>query len=186
MTSPNQGLTPSAQLSGKLVSDDLDSSLANLVGNLGIGNGTAKNDIHWSQPGEKKLTGGMNWQPKTAPTTTWNPATMAPSVMAFPATTPTGMMGYAMPPQMGSMAMMTQPTMMYTQPVMRPANPFGPVSGAQVLYDHLTTTNWCLPQLNLEALRCGHIYCHLGNFCRLLPHILIAIKGPVYTSAFWF
>ncbi|XP_021334812.1 phosphatidylinositol binding clathrin assembly protein a isoform X23 [Danio rerio] len=140
VTSPNQGLTPSAQLSGKLVSDDLDSSLANLVGNLGIGNGTAKNDIHWSQPGEKKLTGGMNWQPKTAPTTTWNPATMngmlfpqyAPSVMAFPATTPTGMMGYAMPPQMGSMAMMTQPTMMYTQPVMRPANPFGPVSGAQL------------------------------------------------------
>ncbi|XP_073769771.1 phosphatidylinositol binding clathrin assembly protein a isoform X28 [Danio rerio] len=142
VTSPNQGLTPSAQLSGKLVSDDLDSSLANLVGNLGIGNGTAKNDIHWSQPGEKKLTGGMNWQPKTAPTTTWNPATMngmlfpqyAPSVMAFPATTPTGMMGYAMPPQMGSMAMMTQPTMMYTQPVMRPANPFGPVSGAQMQF----------------------------------------------------
>ncbi|XP_056322768.1 phosphatidylinositol binding clathrin assembly protein a isoform X9 [Danio aesculapii] len=140
VTSPNQGLTLSTQLSGKLVSDDLDSSLANLVGNLGIGNGTAKNDIHWSQPGEKKLTGGTNWQPKTAPTTTWNPATMngmlfpqyAPSVMAFPATTPTGMMGYAMPPQMGSMAMMTQPTMMYTQPVMRPANPFGPVSGAQL------------------------------------------------------
>ncbi|XP_043106037.1 phosphatidylinositol binding clathrin assembly protein a isoform X12 [Puntigrus tetrazona] len=132
VASPNQGLTPSAQQPGKLVSDDLDSSLANLVGNLGIGNGTAKNDIHWSQPGEKKLTGGTNWQPKTAPTTTWNPATMAPSVMAFPATTPTGMMGYPMPPQMGSMAMMTQPTMMYTQPVMRPANPFGPVSGAQL------------------------------------------------------
>ncbi|XP_050977174.1 phosphatidylinositol binding clathrin assembly protein a isoform X13 [Labeo rohita] len=140
VASPNQGLTPSAQQPGKLVSDDLDSSLANLVGNLGIGNGTTKNDIHWSQPGEKKLTGGTNWQPKTAPTTTWNPATMngmlfpqyAPSVMAFPATTPTGMMGYAMPPQMGSMAMMTQPTMMYTQPVMRPANPFGPVSGAQL------------------------------------------------------
>ncbi|XP_073686116.1 phosphatidylinositol binding clathrin assembly protein a isoform X6 [Garra rufa] len=132
VASPNQGLTPSAQQSGKLVSDDLDSSLANLVGNLGIGNGTTKNDIHWSQPGERKLTGGTNWQPKMAPTTTWNPATMAPSVMAFPATTPTGMMGYAMPPQMGSMAMMTQPTMMYTQPVMRPANPFGPVSGAQL------------------------------------------------------
>uniref|UniRef100_A0A8C1AWU0 Phosphatidylinositol-binding clathrin assembly protein n=1 Tax=Cyprinus carpio carpio TaxID=630221 RepID=A0A8C1AWU0_CYPCA len=130
--SPNQDLTPSVQQPGKLVSDDLDSSLANLVGNLGIGNGTTKNDIHWSQPGEKKLTGGTNWQPKMAPTTTWNPATMAPSVMAFPATTPTGMMGYAMPPQMGSMTMMTQPTMMYTQPVMRPANPFGPVSGAQV------------------------------------------------------
>uniref|UniRef100_A0A8C1W9Q8 Phosphatidylinositol-binding clathrin assembly protein n=1 Tax=Cyprinus carpio TaxID=7962 RepID=A0A8C1W9Q8_CYPCA len=138
--SPNQDLTPSAQQPGKLVSDDLDSSLANLVGNLGIGNGTTKNDIHWSQPGEKKLTGGTNWQPKMAPTTTWNPATMngmlfpqyAPSVMAFPATTPTGMMGYAMPPQMGSMTMMTQPTMMYTQPVMRPANPFGSVSGAQL------------------------------------------------------
>ncbi|XP_023690817.1 phosphatidylinositol binding clathrin assembly protein a isoform X22 [Paramormyrops kingsleyae] len=132
VASPNQGLPPNSQQSGKLVSDDLDSSLANLVGNLGIGNGTTKNDIHWSQPGEKKLTGGTNWQPKTAPTTTWNPATMAPSVMAFPATTPTGMMAYGVPPQMGSMAMMTQPTMMYTQPVLRPPNPFGPVPGAQV------------------------------------------------------
>ncbi|XP_031428003.1 phosphatidylinositol binding clathrin assembly protein a isoform X7 [Clupea harengus] len=126
-----QGLTPSAQQAAKLVSDDLDSSLANLVGNLGIGNGTAKNDLHWSQPGEKKLTGGTNWQPKSAPSTTWNPATMAPSVMAFPATTPTGMMAYGMPPPAGSVNMMTQPTMMYSQPVMRPANPFGPVSGAQ-------------------------------------------------------
>uniref|UniRef100_A0A671S583 Phosphatidylinositol-binding clathrin assembly protein-like n=1 Tax=Sinocyclocheilus anshuiensis TaxID=1608454 RepID=A0A671S583_9TELE len=134
VASSNQGLTPSAQQPGKLVSDDLDSSLANLVGNLGIGNGTTKNDIHWSQPGEKKLTGGTNWQPKMAPTTTWNPASMAPSVMAFPATTPTGMMGYAITPQMGSMTMMTQPTMMYTQPVMRPANPFGPVSGAQMQF----------------------------------------------------
>uniref|UniRef100_A0A4W4F198 Phosphatidylinositol-binding clathrin assembly protein n=1 Tax=Electrophorus electricus TaxID=8005 RepID=A0A4W4F198_ELEEL len=132
VASPNQGLPPSAQQPGKLVSDDLESSLANLVGNLGIGNGMVKNDIHWSQPGEKKLTGGTNWQPKTAPTTTWNPATMAPSIMAFPATTPTGMMGYAVQPQMAPVAVMTQPTMMYTQPVMRPANPFGPVSGAQV------------------------------------------------------
>uniref|UniRef100_A0A673APT3 Phosphatidylinositol-binding clathrin assembly protein n=1 Tax=Sphaeramia orbicularis TaxID=375764 RepID=A0A673APT3_9TELE len=131
-SSPNQGLTPNGQQPNKLVSNDLDSSLANLVGNLGIGNGTAKNDLHWSQPGEKKLTGGTNWQPKTAPSTTWNPATMAPSVMAFPATTPTGMMAYAMPPHMGSMMMSTQPTMMYTQPVMRPANPFGPAPGAQV------------------------------------------------------
>ncbi|KAJ0061467.1 hypothetical protein NL108_001920, partial [Boleophthalmus pectinirostris] len=129
-SSPNQALTPNGQQANKLVSNDLDSSLANLVGNLGIGNGTAKNDLHWSQPGEKKLTGGTNWQPKTAPSTTWNPATMAPSVMAFPATTPTGMMAYGMPPHIGSM-MMTQPTMMYTQPVMRPANPFGSASGAQ-------------------------------------------------------
>ncbi|XP_051717141.1 phosphatidylinositol binding clathrin assembly protein b isoform X17 [Ctenopharyngodon idella] len=121
----------SNQLPEKLVSDDLDSSLANLVGNLGIGNGTTKNDIHWNQPGEKKLTGGMNWQPKNAPSTTWNPVSMPPSIMAFPATTPTGMMGYGMPPQLPSMAMMTQPTMMYTQPVMRPSNPFGSVSSAQ-------------------------------------------------------
>uniref|UniRef100_UPI0037E80931 phosphatidylinositol binding clathrin assembly protein a isoform X7 n=1 Tax=Semicossyphus pulcher TaxID=241346 RepID=UPI0037E80931 len=132
-SSPSQDLTPNGQQPHKLVSNDLDSSLANLVGNLGIGNGTLKNDLHWSQPGEKKLTGGTNWQPKTAPSTTWNPASMAPSVMAFPATTPTGMTGYAMPPHMGSM-MMTQPTMMYTQPVMRPANPFGPNPGAQMQF----------------------------------------------------
>ncbi|KAF1379009.1 hypothetical protein PFLUV_G00196620 [Perca fluviatilis] len=132
-SSPNQGTTLNGQQAHKLVSSDLDSSLANLVGNLGIGNGTSKNDLHWSQPGERKLTGGNNWQPKMAPNTTWNPAPMAPSVMAFPATTPTGMMAYAMPPHMGSM-MMTQPTMMYTQPVMRPANPFGPNPGAQMQF----------------------------------------------------
>ncbi|XP_078028328.1 phosphatidylinositol binding clathrin assembly protein a isoform X12 [Epinephelus lanceolatus] len=132
-SSPSQGMTLNGQQSHKLVSNDLDSSLANLVGNLGIGNGTTKNDLHWSQPGEKKLTGGTNWQPKTAPSTTWNPATMAPSVMAFPTTTPTGMMAYAMPPHMGSM-MMTQPTVMYTQPVMRPANPFGANPGAQMQF----------------------------------------------------
>uniref|UniRef100_A0A672FRG2 Phosphatidylinositol-binding clathrin assembly protein n=1 Tax=Salarias fasciatus TaxID=181472 RepID=A0A672FRG2_SALFA len=104
---------PSNQQPEKLVSDDLDSSLANLVGNLGIGNGTMKNDIHWSQPGEKRMTGGTNWQPKAAPTTTWNPVSM--------------------PPQMGSMGMMNPPTMMYSQPVMRPPNPFGSVSSAQLM-----------------------------------------------------
>ncbi|XP_049580763.1 phosphatidylinositol binding clathrin assembly protein b isoform X2 [Syngnathus scovelli] len=125
---------PSNQQPEKLVSDDLDSSLANLVGNLGIGNGTMKNDMHWSQPGEKRLTGGTNWQPKAAPTTTWNPVSMPPSIMAFPATTPTGMMGYGMPPQMGSMGMMNPPTMMYGQPVMRPPNPFGSVSSTQTQF----------------------------------------------------
>ncbi|XP_047660616.1 phosphatidylinositol binding clathrin assembly protein a isoform X10 [Tachysurus fulvidraco] len=134
VASPSQGMPPSILQSGKLVSDDLDSSLANLVGNLSIGNGTTKNEIHWSQPGEKKLTGGSNWQPKNAPTTTWNPASMAPSVMSFPATTPTGIMGYTMPAQMAPVAMMTQPTMMYTQPVMRSANPFGSMSGAQMQF----------------------------------------------------
>ncbi|CAB1450033.1 unnamed protein product [Pleuronectes platessa] len=132
-SSPNQSMTLNGQQPNRLVSNDLDSSLANLVGNLGMNNGTAKNDLHWSQPGERKLTGGSNWQPKSALSTTWNPATMAPSVMAYPATTPTGMMAYAMPPHMGSM-MITQPTMMYNQPVMRPANPFSPNPGAQMQF----------------------------------------------------
>ncbi|XP_060159846.1 phosphatidylinositol-binding clathrin assembly protein isoform X4 [Globicephala melas] len=132
VASQNQSLPVAKLPPNKLVSDDLDSSLANLVGNLGIGNGTTKNDVNWSQPGEKKLTGGSNWQPKVAPTTAWNAATMAPPVMAYPATTPTGMIGYGIPPQMGSVPVMTQPTLIYSQPVMRQPNPFGPVSGAQL------------------------------------------------------
>ncbi|XP_060627135.2 phosphatidylinositol-binding clathrin assembly protein isoform X8 [Anolis sagrei] len=140
VTSQNQSLPISKTPPNKLVLDDLDSSLANLVGNLGIGNGTTKNDVNWTQPGEKKLTGGTNWQPKVAPTTAWNAPTMngmhfpqyAPPVMAYPATTPTGMMGYGMPSQMGGVPVLTQPTLIYSQPVMRPPNPFGPVSGAQL------------------------------------------------------
>nr|XP_020665099.1 phosphatidylinositol-binding clathrin assembly protein isoform X6 [Pogona vitticeps] len=140
VASQNQSLPASKAPPNKLVLDDLDSSLANLVGNLGIGNGTTKNDVNWTQPGEKKLTGGSNWQPKVAPTTAWNAPTMngmhfpqyAPPVMAYPATTPTGMMGYGMPSQMGGVPVMTQPTLIYSQPVMRPPNPFGPVSGAQL------------------------------------------------------
>ncbi|XP_048454432.1 phosphatidylinositol binding clathrin assembly protein a isoform X3 [Rhincodon typus] len=129
----NQSQPLAKEQPGKLVGEDLDSSLANLVGNLGIGNGsTKKSDLHWNQPGEKKLTGGTNWQPKLAPTTTWNPATMAPPIMAYPATTPTAVMGYGMPPAMGTMPMMTQQTMMYTQPAMRPSNPFSSVPGAQL------------------------------------------------------
>ncbi|XP_059502556.1 phosphatidylinositol binding clathrin assembly protein a isoform X9 [Stegostoma tigrinum] len=129
----NQSQPLAKQQPGKLVGEDLDSSLANLVGNLGIGNGsTKKSDLHWNQPGEKKLTGGTNWQPKLAPTTTWNPATMAPPIMAYPATTPTAVMGYGMPPAIGTMPMMTQQTMMYTQPAMRPSNPFSSVPGAQL------------------------------------------------------
>ncbi|KAM6341316.1 phosphatidylinositol-binding clathrin assembly protein isoform 2-T2 [Podargus strigoides] len=132
VASQNQSLPVAKVPPNKLVSDDLDSSLANLVGNLGIGNGTTKNDVNWTQPGEKKLTGGSNWQPKIAPTTAWNAPTLAPPVMAYPATTPTGMMGYGMPSQMGGIPVMTQPTLIYSQPVMRPSNPFGPVPGAQL------------------------------------------------------
>uniref|UniRef100_A0A663LP90 Phosphatidylinositol binding clathrin assembly protein n=1 Tax=Athene cunicularia TaxID=194338 RepID=A0A663LP90_ATHCN len=134
VTSQNQSLPVAKVPPNKLVSDDLDSSLANLVGNLGIGNGTTKNDVNWTQPGEKKLTGGSNWQPKIAPTTAWNAPTLAPPVMAYPATTPTGMMGYGMPSQMGGIPVMTQPTLIYSQPVMRPPNPFGPVPGAQIQF----------------------------------------------------
>ncbi|XP_068276024.1 phosphatidylinositol-binding clathrin assembly protein isoform X2 [Nyctibius grandis] len=132
VASQNQSLPVAKVPPNKLVSDDLDSSLANLVGNLGIGNGTTKNDVNWTQPGEKKLTGGSNWQPKIAPTTAWNAPTLAPPVMAYPATTPTGVMGYGMPSQMGGIPVMTQPTLIYSQPVMRPPNPFGPVPGAQL------------------------------------------------------
>ncbi|XP_069825779.1 phosphatidylinositol-binding clathrin assembly protein isoform X2 [Dendropsophus ebraccatus] len=142
VSSQNQSIPLSKIPPGKLVSDDLDSSLANLVGNLGIGNGTAKNDVYWSQPGEKKLTGGTNWQPKVAPTTTWNPATLngmhfppyAPPIMAYPATTPTGITAFGMPPQMGPVPVIPQQALIYNQPVMRPPNPFGPVSGAQMQF----------------------------------------------------
>ncbi|NWZ78091.1 PICAL protein, partial [Poecile atricapillus] len=137
VASQNQSLPVAKVPPNKLVSDDLDSSLANLVGSK---YGTTKIDVNWTQPGEKKLTGGSNWQPKIAPTTAWNAPTLngmhfpqyAPPVMAYPATTPTGMMGYMMPSQMGGIPVMTQPTLIYSQPVMRPPNPFGPVPGAQV------------------------------------------------------
>ncbi|NXK86956.1 PICAL protein, partial [Formicarius rufipectus] len=137
VASQNQSLPVAKVPPNKLVSDDLDSSLANLVGSK---YGTANIDVNWTQPGEKKLTGGSNWQPKIAPTTAWNAPTLngmhfpqyAPPVMAYPATTPTGMMGYMMPSQMGGIPVMTQPTLIYSQPVMRPPNPFGPVPGAQV------------------------------------------------------
>ncbi|XP_075707533.1 phosphatidylinositol-binding clathrin assembly protein isoform X6 [Rhinoderma darwinii] len=142
VSAQNQGMPSFRNPMGKLVSDDLDSSLANLVGNLGIGNGTPKNDVHWSQPGEKRLTGGTNWQPKVAPTTTWNPATLngmhfqpyAPPIMAYPATTPTGITAFGMPQQMGPVPVIPQQALIYNQPVMRPPNPFGPVSGAQMQF----------------------------------------------------
>uniref|UniRef100_A0A669E4V9 Phosphatidylinositol-binding clathrin assembly protein n=1 Tax=Oreochromis niloticus TaxID=8128 RepID=A0A669E4V9_ORENI len=61
---------------GKLLANDLDSSLANLVG--------SEPDMQWNQPGEKKLTGGQNWQNKTMSTTQWSPAPMAPQPMPVP------------------------------------------------------------------------------------------------------
>uniref|UniRef100_A0A8C7N5M2 Phosphatidylinositol-binding clathrin assembly protein n=1 Tax=Oncorhynchus kisutch TaxID=8019 RepID=A0A8C7N5M2_ONCKI len=118
---------------GKLLPNDLDSSLANLVGSeYCIGNIYY---MQWSQPGEKKLTGGHNWQSKTMTSTTaWNPAPMAPAPapMTFPMTTPQVPM-YGMV-SMGSVQLMAPQPMMYNQPVLRPTNPFAPMPGAQMQF----------------------------------------------------
>ncbi|XP_068443502.1 phosphatidylinositol-binding clathrin assembly protein isoform X2 [Clinocottus analis] len=141
---------------GKLLANDLDSSLANLVGNLQFGGTPAKKpEMQWNQPGEKKLTGGHNWQTKTMSTTQWGPAPMAPQPMpvqhvngmfytsyapaplAFPMTTPQVPVYGMVPPQMGQMGgvpVMAPQPMMYNQPVLRPSNPFAPMPGAQVSY----------------------------------------------------
>uniref|UniRef100_A0A667WSR4 Phosphatidylinositol-binding clathrin assembly protein n=1 Tax=Myripristis murdjan TaxID=586833 RepID=A0A667WSR4_9TELE len=132
---------------GKLLANDLDSSLANLVGNLQFGGTPAKKpEMQWSQPGEKKLTGGQNWQNKTMSTTQWSPAPMAPqpmpiqhvapAPMAFPMTTPQVPVYGMVPPQMGQMGgvpVMAPQPMMYNQPVLRPTNPFAPMPGAQFM-----------------------------------------------------
>uniref|UniRef100_A0A8C1S513 Phosphatidylinositol-binding clathrin assembly protein n=1 Tax=Cyprinus carpio TaxID=7962 RepID=A0A8C1S513_CYPCA len=135
----------------KLLANDLDSSLANLVGNLQFGGTPGKKSDMWTQPGEKKLTGGTNWQSKTmSSTTAWSPAPlppaamppaampvphMAPAPMAFPMTTPQVPVYGMVPPhlgQMGGVPVMTQQPMLYNQPVLRPTNPFNPIPGAQV------------------------------------------------------
>uniref|UniRef100_A0A452ILV7 Clathrin coat assembly protein AP180 n=1 Tax=Gopherus agassizii TaxID=38772 RepID=A0A452ILV7_9SAUR len=96
-----------ASAASKGLGSDLDSSLANLVGNLGIsGTISKKGDLQWNA-GEKKLTGGANWQPKVAPAT-WST-------------------GVPPPPSGPSVSMMPQPPVMYGQPMMRP--PFGVASG---------------------------------------------------------
>ncbi|RXM27858.1 Clathrin coat assembly protein AP180 [Acipenser ruthenus] len=129
--------------SSKVLAGDLDSSLANLVGNLGIA--AQKKDLQWNA-GEKKLTGGVNWQPKVAPATWGTPGSQMPGsvptgtvppvggvppVGAVPpggAVPPMGTVppqpGFAMPSAAGAGApMMPQSSMMYPQPMMRP--PFG-------------------------------------------------------------
>ncbi|KAG7497300.1 phosphatidylinositol-binding clathrin assembly protein-like isoform X1 [Solea senegalensis] len=133
---------------GKLLANDLDSSLANLVGNLQFGGTPAKKpEMQWNQPGEKKLTGGQNWQNKTMSTTQWGPAPVAPqpipvqhvapAPMAFPMTTPQVPVYGMVPPQMGQMGgvpVMAPQPMMYNQPVLRPTNPFAPIPGAQMQF----------------------------------------------------
>uniref|UniRef100_A0A7N6BBV5 Phosphatidylinositol-binding clathrin assembly protein n=1 Tax=Anabas testudineus TaxID=64144 RepID=A0A7N6BBV5_ANATE len=130
---------------GKLLANDLDSSLANLVGSeCRDAQCTAERvKMQWNQPGEKKLTGGQNWQNKTMSTTQWSPAPMAPqpmpapAPMAFPMATPQVPVYGMVPPQMGQMGgvpVMAPQPMMYNQPVLRPTNPFAPMPGAQMQF----------------------------------------------------
>ncbi|KAM4681570.1 clathrin coat assembly protein AP180 isoform 23-T23 [Amazona ochrocephala] len=139
---PSATATVTASAASKGLGSDLDSSLANLVGNLGISGTTSKKgDLQWNA-GEKKLTGGANWQPKVAPAT-WStggvpsgPLTgTVPPGSAVPAaggTPPVPQPGaaFGMPPAGAGVPMMPQQPVMYGQPMMRP--PFGAATGPGV------------------------------------------------------
>ncbi|XP_032644106.1 phosphatidylinositol-binding clathrin assembly protein-like isoform X3 [Chelonoidis abingdonii] len=137
------------QQSGKILANDLDSSLANLVGNLGFGGTPSKkSDMQWNQPTEKKLTGGTNWQAKTSTSTTWNTAPIppaphmngvhypgyVPAPMTYPVTTPQVPVYGMVPPQIGAAPLTAPQPMIYTQPGLRPTNPFAPVPGPQIQF----------------------------------------------------
>ncbi|XP_048659663.1 clathrin coat assembly protein AP180 isoform X1 [Marmota marmota marmota] len=132
-----------AVAASKALGSDLDSSLASLVGNLGISGTTSKKgDLQWNA-GEKKLTGGANWQPKVTPAT-WSagvpssapledwavfycqgavpPTSSVPPVAGAPSVGQPGA-GFGMPPAGTGMPMMPQQPVMFAQPMMRP--PFG-------------------------------------------------------------
>uniref|UniRef100_UPI00398E43CB phosphatidylinositol-binding clathrin assembly protein-like isoform X5 n=1 Tax=Pristiophorus japonicus TaxID=55135 RepID=UPI00398E43CB len=135
----NQTTPPVSQQNSNLLATDLDSSLANLVGNLNFGGTPVKKmDQQWTQSGERKLTGGSNWQPKTATSTSWSAAPMnvppmVPAPMSFPVST-SQVPVYGMVPAMGTVPVVTQQPMMYPQAVMRATNPFAPVNGAQLQF----------------------------------------------------
>ncbi|XP_034033976.1 phosphatidylinositol-binding clathrin assembly protein-like isoform X4 [Thalassophryne amazonica] len=156
---PSQIHSPGALLhSGKMLPSDLDSSLANLVGNLQFGGMPAKKpELQWSQLVEKKPTGGSGWQSKAMCTSTnWTHTThpmaptpmpvpqmngmiytgYAPAPVAFPMTTPQvpvyGMLPPQMGHQMGGIPMMPPQPVMYNQPILRPTNPFGAIPGTQM------------------------------------------------------
>ncbi|XP_054554975.1 clathrin coat assembly protein AP180 isoform X3 [Talpa occidentalis] len=143
-----------AMAASKPLGSDLDSSLASLVGNLGISGTTSKKgDLQWNA-GEKKLTGGANWQPKVAPAT-WSagvppstplkdwaffycqgavpPTSSVPPVAGAPSVGQPGA-GFGMPPAGSGMPMMPQQPVMFAQPMMRP--PFGAaaVPGTQLQF----------------------------------------------------
>ncbi|XP_044529999.1 clathrin coat assembly protein AP180 isoform X17 [Gracilinanus agilis] len=142
---PISAATPGpAMAASKALGSDLDSSLANLVGNLGISGTTSKKgDLQWNA-GERKLTGGANWQPKVAPAT-WSTGVppsgslqgAVPSASSVPpgaGAPPVGQpgTGFGMPPAGTGVPMMPQQPVMFAQPMMRP--PFGAASvpGAQL------------------------------------------------------
>ncbi|XP_054897845.1 clathrin coat assembly protein AP180 isoform X6 [Poeciliopsis prolifica] len=120
-------LPPATPPPAKTIGGDLDSSLANLVGDLGM---KKKDPL-----GEKKLTGGANWMPQVAPTSWGSPgAPMAPGAAppgAPMVPTMSAQPGFGMPPAGGPGVPMMQPMMgqpMMGQPMMRP--PFTGVAGA--------------------------------------------------------
>ncbi|XP_078403513.1 phosphatidylinositol-binding clathrin assembly protein isoform X6 [Cetorhinus maximus] len=135
----NEATPPMSQQNNRLLATDLDSSLANLVGNLNFGGTPMKRmDQQWTQSGERKLTGGTNWQPKTTTSTSWsavpmNVPPMVPAPMSFPVST-SQVPVYGMVPAVGALPVVTQHPMMYPQPVMRATNPFAPVNGAQLQF----------------------------------------------------
>ncbi|KAM4633716.1 clathrin coat assembly protein AP180-like [Polymixia lowei] len=122
---------PSTPPATKTIGGDLDSSLANLIGDLGVRKKEPQS--------EKKLTGGANWTPHVAPTSWGTPG--APMAGSAPGAPPPG---GAMVPPMGAQSgfglapaggpgapMMGQSLMgqpMMGQPMMRP--PFTGVAGA--------------------------------------------------------
>ncbi|XP_060688524.1 phosphatidylinositol-binding clathrin assembly protein isoform X3 [Hemiscyllium ocellatum] len=130
---------PVNQQNNKLLANDLDSSLANLVGNLNfVGTPLKRMDQQWTQSGERKLTGGTNWQPKTTTSTSWsavpmNVPGMVPTPMSFPVST-SQVPVYGMVPAVGTLPVIPQHPMMYPQPVIRATNPFAPVNGAQLQF----------------------------------------------------
>ncbi|XP_061454897.1 phosphatidylinositol-binding clathrin assembly protein-like isoform X4 [Rhineura floridana] len=137
----NQRVALIGQQSGKILANDLDSSLANLVGNLGFGGTPSKkSDMQWNQPTEKKLTGGTNWQAKTSTSTTWNtvpipPAPqMVPAPVTYPVNTPQVPVYGMVPTQIGATPIMAPQPMIYTQTGLRPTNPFAPISGTQIQF----------------------------------------------------
>uniref|UniRef100_A0A8C6JCF3 Clathrin coat assembly protein AP180 n=1 Tax=Melopsittacus undulatus TaxID=13146 RepID=A0A8C6JCF3_MELUD len=108
-----------------------------------------RGDLQWNA-GEKKLTGGANWQPKVAPAT-WStggvpsgplkgwailystgavpPGSAVPAAGGTPPVPQPGA-AFGMPPAGAGVPMMPQQPVMYGQPMMRP--PFGAATGPGV------------------------------------------------------